>query len=189
VGNEGTIVATRDGGEHWQPVSCGTMMSLGGVHFTDSRSGWAVGNEGTIFATRDNGEHWQPVSSGTDENLRCVHFADARTGWAVGSEGLLLHAGPPTYAPWIDEHEAMVKSDLDGSVELSFLVHTESMERVLHANVDYKTKGKSWDSLEQILGNPDSDRRWRIKWNSSISDSRQTKISNIEFTSMMADRH
>ena len=76
----------------------------------------------------------------------------------------MLKAGPPVYAPWIDEYETKVKDDLGGNVELSFLVRTESNQPVWRAKVEYKTKEKPWESLEQILQKSDPDGRWRISW-------------------------
>ena len=87
VGFDGTIRATRDGGEHGHLESSGTDKGLAGVYFADARTGWAVGSGGTILATRDGGAHWQSQSSGTDKGLLGVYFADVRTGWAVGEGG------------------------------------------------------------------------------------------------------
>ena len=65
VGDEGTILATRDGGQGWQPLASGVRSFLQSVHFTaDGQRGWAVGGQGTILATRDGGQSWQPQASG-----------------------------------------------------------------------------------------------------------------------------
>src|SRR5882757_1819914 len=37
VGTGGTILATCDGGEHWNPKPSGTQNDLTGPHFADSR--------------------------------------------------------------------------------------------------------------------------------------------------------
>jgi photosystem II stability/assembly factor-like uncharacterized protein/HEAT repeat protein len=90
VGDSGTILVTRDGGERWQLQTTTTLNHLRGVHFTDPRTGWAVGVNGTILVTHDGGEHWQPQAAGNNKNLWGVHFADPRTGWVVGANGTIL---------------------------------------------------------------------------------------------------
>ena len=50
---EGTILATADGGETWEPRTSGTKERLYGVQFlADGRAGWAVGGGGTILVSR-----------------------------------------------------------------------------------------------------------------------------------------
>ncbi|MFZ3326179.1 MAG: YCF48-related protein, partial [Methylocella sp.] len=90
VGEEGTILATRDGGASWKAQQSGTGNRLYGVHFADAQTGWAVGEGGTILATRDGGASWKAQQSGTGNFLTGVHFADAQTGWAVGDGGTIL---------------------------------------------------------------------------------------------------
>ena len=50
VGQDGTILATQNGGETWQPQTSGTPKSLLSVQFAaDWQRGWAVGQDGTIL--------------------------------------------------------------------------------------------------------------------------------------------
>ncbi len=94
VGENGTILATREGGNAWTPQTSGTHEWLNSVHFTaDGQHGWAVGENGTILATRDGGNAWTPQTSGTGW-LLSVHFAaDGQRGWAVGTSGTILATG------------------------------------------------------------------------------------------------
>jgi len=41
VGNGGAILATRNGGDHWELQNSGTDKDLFGVDFVDARMGWA----------------------------------------------------------------------------------------------------------------------------------------------------
>ena len=103
VGDVGTILATTDGGETWEPRTSGTTKWLGALHFmADGRAGWAVGDVGTILATTDGGETWEPRTSGTTKWLGALHFlADGRAGWAVGRAGTILATtdGSETWEP------------------------------------------------------------------------------------------
>src|ERR1700730_3395987 len=91
VGENGVILATRDGGKHWQQIQTrATDSSLWGVQFAGAHTGWAVGRDGTVLVTSDDGETWRVQNSRTKQNLTSVYFVDARRGWAVGENGLIL---------------------------------------------------------------------------------------------------
>ena len=53
--NEGVILATSDGGIHWQMQQSRTDETLLGVAFPDATHGWVVGDWGTILATTTGG--------------------------------------------------------------------------------------------------------------------------------------
>jgi hypothetical protein len=90
VGQDGTILATRNGGTSWEKQHSGTDKHLLGVHFADKQIGWVVGQHGTILATRNGGTSWEAQHSGAYAILKSVHFADAQTGWVVGQGGTIL---------------------------------------------------------------------------------------------------
>ena len=92
VGETGTLLATSDSGEHWEPQSSGTLVALRAVHFlADGRRGWAAGDTGTILVTADGGQRWQLQATGAPEHLRSITFAaDGRRGWSVGDAGTIL---------------------------------------------------------------------------------------------------
>jgi photosystem II stability/assembly factor-like uncharacterized protein len=100
-----SIVATTDGGQHWQPQSTGITdiqdslnVSLWDVAFTDSLHGWAVGElyqytpkpagyHALMLRTDDGGRTWTRAGVSEYGSLKAVCFADADHGWAVGSLG------------------------------------------------------------------------------------------------------
>jgi photosystem II stability/assembly factor-like uncharacterized protein len=86
VGQQGTILATTDGGATWQKRDSGVSTTLYGVHSADPTHGWAVGQQGTILATTDGGATWKKRDSGVSTILFGVHFADPTHGWAVGDK-------------------------------------------------------------------------------------------------------
>lgn len=59
VGEEGTILATVDGGERWTAQMSGTTEALYSVCFVDDQRGWAGGSGGTVLSTVDGGATWQ----------------------------------------------------------------------------------------------------------------------------------
>ena len=70
VGMEGTIIATRDGGEHWRRQPSGVDHALQAVAFADTLHGWAVGlkrgstgYESVIIGTIDGGRSWSTLRS------------------------------------------------------------------------------------------------------------------------------
>src|SRR5205085_1614947 len=66
VAENGSIVATEDGGGHWTRQTSSTRNHLSGVAFAaDGRRGWAVGENGSIVATEDGGGHWTRQTSST----------------------------------------------------------------------------------------------------------------------------
>ncbi len=84
VGAAGTILASTDGGQTWNPQTSGTGVTLEAVRFTSASEGWAVGAEGTVLHTVDGGALWSPVAVGTTQTLYAIDAAGS-TLWAVGA--------------------------------------------------------------------------------------------------------
>ena len=89
VGHGGIVLATRDGGEHWQ-VQFGrheAENSLFSVWFSDPLHGVAVGPFGYAIATVDGGQRWsvRPVGEGEDAERHL-------NGIFAGNHGRLLVA-------------------------------------------------------------------------------------------------
>ena len=103
VGLRGTILATSDGGAHWELQNSGTSQDLESVDVeAQGKTGWAVGVGGTILATHDGGAHWAKQATGTTQTLHGIRFApDAEAGWAVGDRGTILatHDGGVSWQP------------------------------------------------------------------------------------------
>ncbi len=55
VGEAGTIVSTKDGGEHWVTHVRDTGVNFMAVDFVDAERGWVVGDDLSILATADGG--------------------------------------------------------------------------------------------------------------------------------------
>ena len=116
VGDRGTILHTRDGGQSWQlqtsPVGC----RLESVQFLDDQHGWAVGGYtvpythravGVIVRTEDGGRTWTRQKDHFLPWLRQVHFVNPRTGFALGSPSAMFPSavyrtsdGGAHWRPW-----------------------------------------------------------------------------------------
>ena len=89
VGEFGTILHTRDGGDSWSLQSVGTREAfLTAVQFV-GRAGWIVGflpdkAQSFVWHTADAGETWSVERRLDGEELRTLQMLDAVTGWAVG---------------------------------------------------------------------------------------------------------
>jgi len=105
VGGKGALLATADGGEHWEVRRPPTEDALQDVFFTDERTGWVVcvrsiyaptkrdEARSYLLKTSDGGEHWSRVNvtgAGEDDlQLARVRFGDSERGWAFGETGAL----------------------------------------------------------------------------------------------------
>ncbi len=70
VGYDGTVLATRDGGQSWtllrfDPDWAKPYFDL---HFFDAQQGLLAGANGALLATDDGGRHWQAVESAALED-------------------------------------------------------------------------------------------------------------------------
>jgi photosystem II stability/assembly factor-like uncharacterized protein len=92
VGDDGTIVATDDGGKTWVAQTSGVTKTLDSVTFVSPMQGWAVGVDGTIVATDDGGKTWvaQTSKSTAQLLLHSVRFVNPTQGWAVGADGTVV---------------------------------------------------------------------------------------------------
>jgi len=92
VGAGGHLLRSTDGGSTWQLARVPTLATLTGIHFPDTRHGWAVGHDATILHTEDGGLTWTSQYQGTDLQVSFldVHFVDAQTGFVAGAYGQFL---------------------------------------------------------------------------------------------------
>ena len=86
VGDNGTIVATTDGGTTWMIQSGNTDQPLRAVFFIDANTGWISGGNlsKALLKTTDGGAYWQDIAPANVPNqLLDIGFIDANTGWMV----------------------------------------------------------------------------------------------------------
>ncbi len=89
VGQDGTIIATSDGGETWHSQASGFELTIRGVDFIDARTGWAVGHLGLILHTTDGGQTWalQGHEAALGLNLIHVKLSGPDTGRIITEQG------------------------------------------------------------------------------------------------------
>lgn len=90
VGDEGTIVCTKDAGKSWQREDSDVFYDLNAI-FVNQSGGWVVGEVGTILRWEKAGT-WHRQNSGVTVELHGVFFINnSLTGWVVGDDGTILH--------------------------------------------------------------------------------------------------
>lgn len=101
VGQWGVILATSDGGEHWQQqrLDIDNDRPFFALHFFDAKHGVAVGLWSLALTTADGGQTWverelQPPPGGSRADLNLLGlFADARgTLYATAERGMVLES-------------------------------------------------------------------------------------------------
>jgi photosystem II stability/assembly factor-like uncharacterized protein len=91
VGDQGTILATSDGGAHWTAQVSSTDENLESVSFIDSLHGWASGWDDTVIATSDGGAHWATLqTSSGGPHLDGIVFVDGEHGFLRTGENVPL---------------------------------------------------------------------------------------------------
>ena len=92
----------------WRQLESGTGEHLYGVHFIDTKHGWAVGTDGTVLSTVNGGASWKATSISKD-TLTQVNFANAkqrmdRQHWAgalYGQWGCFVELANIKPAAWV----------------------------------------------------------------------------------------
>lgn len=86
VGNNGTILRTKDGGASWVQQNAGTTADLLSISAINAEIAWVVGRNGTILKTVDGGQTWQSRLGGDELTLFSVFAADENSAWLLTSD-------------------------------------------------------------------------------------------------------
>ncbi len=79
VGGWHVILATTDGGSHWQ-VQQPPFNGLSDVSFVDARHGWLLA-AGDLAVTTDGGKRWRSLGA---HDTTAIDFVTSEDGWGVG---------------------------------------------------------------------------------------------------------
>lgn len=90
VGENGTILHTRNGGVTWESQSNPTHLLFDICAVSESQ-GYVVGDRGAILETDNGGIEWKSQDSRTPECFGATHFVNKNKGWAVAEAGVILH--------------------------------------------------------------------------------------------------
>ena len=112
VGNEGTILATTDGGSKWTEQKSPVDVDLNAVHVGGKKGyAWVAAENGIILKTVDGGAEWTSHKSPVTVALRAVHAsADGRHVWAVGDGGTVVYSS--NYGKGWTKQDSPVNADL-----------------------------------------------------------------------------
>ncbi len=109
VGENGTILHTRNGGVTWNAQSNPTHLFYD-VCLTTQNHAYVVGDRGAIMHSDDGGANWKAQDSRTAECFSATHFVSHEEGWAAAEAGIILHTihGGEIWLP----QESNTKQDL-----------------------------------------------------------------------------
>lgn len=149
VGENGTILATTDGGETWSFQTGASPYNLRDVLFISGK-GWIAGHglspDGIVFTTSDEGANWLapgPSAFPTPPYaLERAFFLDSNNGWLAGTNGYIYHT--------VDGGGYWWNQQLNPSI-------TEAL-----SDVYFVSSGKGWatGSAGRILKTVDSGSTW-----------------------------
>jgi photosystem II stability/assembly factor-like uncharacterized protein len=154
---QGKILATTDGGAHWQ-VQLSGRFTLGSVDFISAEDGWAVGPD-TLLATTDGGGHWTALPEPCPV-IDSAHFISPTTGFAVAG-GQNIGA---TISPEPPDQGGMVLTTSDGGHTWHQLAAPASAQTVCFSDPEhgwlgaagllYRTSngGQQWTALTSMAG-------------------------------------
>jgi photosystem II stability/assembly factor-like uncharacterized protein len=91
VGEQGVILRTEDGGEHWENKTGISLRPLLAVAASDNVV-LAGGVDGTLLRSEDRGHSWRVSASGTGQALVALAFSNPATVMAATDRGALLRS-------------------------------------------------------------------------------------------------
>ncbi|WLI87832.1 YCF48-related protein [Massilia sp. R2A-15] len=92
AGNEGKLIYSHDGGEHWETKETGTSENLLTIEVSsDGGTLWIAGNKGVLRRSNDGGNHWETINSGsTQERINAIFLTpNGRHIVVSGSNGFI----------------------------------------------------------------------------------------------------
>jgi photosystem II stability/assembly factor-like uncharacterized protein len=90
LGEFGTVIATRDGGDNWETLEpIPNEFYPMAADFLDANSGWVGGLDGVIWHTADGGNSWQRQETVTNAPIYNIH-ANGHGVFAVGGSAKLV---------------------------------------------------------------------------------------------------
>ncbi len=87
VGEGGTVLVTRDGGESWSAVDAGTDADLAAVAVASADVVYAVGHSGTALRSADSGESWATLDAPEVEWTSVATDVPGRVAILGGADG------------------------------------------------------------------------------------------------------
>lgn len=99
VGEFGTVIATTDGGETWEPkASIPNEFYPMAADFVDAQTGWVGGLSGVIWQTEDGGNSWQRQRTPTPTPVYNILASESGV-FAVGGSAKLVELEQGKWQP------------------------------------------------------------------------------------------
>ena len=90
-GNNGTVIATSNGGVSWSKPTSGVSVTMNAISCPSTSMCVATGTSGTIILSTNGGTTWTSETSGSSANLEGVSCPSTTTCYAVGASSTVLN--------------------------------------------------------------------------------------------------
>ncbi len=90
VGDNGTILASTDGGATWTPQNSGIATTIYSIACPTTAICYAAGLGGTVLATTNGGATWSRQASTTTQTLYGISCPSSSVCFAAGTTGVVL---------------------------------------------------------------------------------------------------
>ncbi len=90
VGDYGTIMRTKDGGNTWDYYNCNTTAHFNAVTFADDMTGYVGGHYGKLYKTTNGGDSWFRLECSISQDVfTSISFISPDTGFVLSVYGKL----------------------------------------------------------------------------------------------------
>jgi photosystem II stability/assembly factor-like uncharacterized protein len=175
VGDNGIILKTTNGGDHWFELQNVTNENLNTVFF-DSQIGFVGGTNGLVMKTTDEGLTWSFINTGITKDIKSIYIKDNNILWIVGKEGLLMKSENQGLSwlstPIQNEHHLNTITAIDSYITVIFGENIFDQTGVMYQSTN---SGKTWNikQLPQTNGinlaiKSSNDKVWAVGNNGTI---------------------
>jgi photosystem II stability/assembly factor-like uncharacterized protein len=130
VGDSGTILRTRNGGNRWEVIENRIKNNINGVAFIDQNLGFIVGDDNAFYKTVDGGLSWVKLHTEVFAHYSAIQFASDSVGFIIGhaEEGGILLKTEDKGDSWSTK---IINKDHDQNISAAFelcdYIHFENL--------------------------------------------------------------
>lgn len=158
VGEKGTVLVTKNGGDDWNKVDLATENNLNYITFVTPDTGWIVGNSGTIFVTYNKGINWEKFPINHNGNFKSIYFLNSEIGWLTYGGLLKTIDGGKNWTE-INSEAFTYYIGTTYSISQSSILFLDSLCGFVSGNYSY-TMGGDYNRLTSTAITNDAGKTW-----------------------------